>query len=65
MTLIKRKITGNRLRRSGKWFFVYAIMILLVAFTALPLVYLVSTAFKPLHELYVFPPKFLVQQPTL
>ncbi|MBR2338319.1 MAG: carbohydrate ABC transporter permease [Clostridia bacterium] len=40
-------------------------MILLVAFTALPLVYLVSTAFKPLHELYVFPPKFLVQQPTL
>lgn len=32
---------------------------------ALPLVYLVSTAFKPTEELFVFPPRFLVQHPTL
>lgn len=40
-------------------------MLLLVCFTALPLIYLVCTAFKPLSELYVFPPQFFVRSPTL
>ncbi|MFS8542101.1 MAG: carbohydrate ABC transporter permease, partial [Tissierellales bacterium] len=40
-------------------------MIILVAFTALPIVYVVSTAFKPLDELFLFPPRFLVRWPTL
>lgn len=40
-------------------------MILLMAFTALPLIYVVSTAFKPLNEILQFPPKFLFRQPTL
>ncbi|NLK75142.1 MAG: carbohydrate ABC transporter permease [Clostridiales bacterium] len=39
-------------------------MLGLVAFTALPLVYLVSTAFKPLDELFLFPPRFFVKHPT-
>lgn len=43
----------------------YVFMIAFVVFTALPLVYVVSTAFKPLHELYYFPPRFLVESPTL
>lgn len=43
----------------------YVVVILLVAFSALPLIYLVSTAFKPLNELYQFPPKFFVKEPTL
>lgn len=38
---------------------------MLAVFTALPLVYLIATAFKPLSELYVFPPRFFVQNPTL
>ncbi len=42
----------------------YTIMIGLVCFTALPLVYLVNTAFKPLDELYLYPPTFIVQKPT-
>ena len=42
----------------------YTIMLALVAFTALPLIYLVSTAFKPLDELFLFPPKFFVKNPT-
>ncbi len=42
----------------------YAIMILLVLFTVLPLVYVVVTAFKPLDELFVFPPRFYVKNPT-
>lgn len=34
------------------------------AFMALPFVYSISTAFKPLDELWLFPPRFLVQNPT-
>jgi len=52
-----RKITPG-------WVAVYLVMIFLVAFTALPLVYMVSTAFKPLDELFLFPPRFLVRKPT-
>jgi ABC-type glycerol-3-phosphate transport system permease component len=40
-------------------------MIGLVVFTALPLIYLVSTALKPMDELFIFPPRFLVRKPTL
>ena len=43
----------------------YIFMIALVSFTAMPLVYLVCTAFKPLDELFVFPPRFFVRHPTL
>ena len=32
---------------------------------ALPIVYIVNHAFKPLSELYAFPPKFIVSEPTL
>jgi ABC-type glycerol-3-phosphate transport system permease component len=55
----------------GQWIYVtfpqvllYTFMLILVAFTSLPLVYLVSTAFKPLHELFLFPPRFFVRNPT-
>jgi len=34
-------------------------------FMLLPVVYVVSQAFKPLSELFLFPPRFLVQNPTL
>ncbi len=32
---------------------------------ALPIVYLIVTAFKPAEELFLYPPKFYVSQPTL
>lgn len=51
-------------RKTGGWIFVYAIMIALVAFTALPLIYVISTAFKPMDELFVYPPRFFVRRPT-
>jgi len=44
---------------------VYIFMIVLVAFTALPIVYVVCTAFKPLDELFLYPPRFFVRRPTL
>jgi len=34
-------------------------------FLALPIVYLFNHAFKPLNELYLYPPTFFVRQPTL
>jgi len=61
----KRPMTAARAKTTGSWVFVYTIMILLVCFTALPLIYLVSTAFKPMSELFVFPPQFFVRNPTL
>lgn len=42
----------------------YVIMIALACFFMLPLVYMVVTAFKPLDELFLFPPTFWVKNPT-
>lgn len=61
----RRPLSAARLRSKGAWAAVYILMILVVCFTMLPLVYLVSTAFKPLSELFVFPPQFFVRNPTL
>ncbi|MDI9422306.1 MAG: carbohydrate ABC transporter permease [Bacillota bacterium] len=41
------------------------ILVLLGAFMALPMVYVISSAFKPLNELFLFPPRFFVRNPTL
>ena len=45
------------------------IVILVLTVTAvifmLPVVYIISTAFKPLSELFLYPPRFFVQNPTL
>lgn len=43
----------------------YLILTLLVVFTALPLVYVATTAFKPLDELFIFPPKFFTSHPVM
>jgi len=42
----------------------YTFILLLVSFTSLPILYTISTAFKPIDELFRFPPRFLVQNPT-
>ena len=43
----------------------YLIMIALALFFLLPLIYMVCTAFKPLDELFLFPPTFFVRHPTM
>lgn len=43
----------------------FSFLILAGAFSMLPLIYCVCTAFKPLDELLVFPPRFFVHRPTL
>jgi ABC-type glycerol-3-phosphate transport system permease component len=59
------EIINGKFHINFRWLLVYTIMLALVAFTALPLVYLVSTAFKPFEELFLFPPRFFVRRPTL
>lgn len=44
---------------------IFVILTLLGAFMALPLVYAVVQSIKPIEELYIFPPKFYAQRPTL
>ena len=68
MKLFKtRKRASSRMVGSGvgvKRSVVTVFMIFLVAFTALPLIYIVNAAFKPLDELFLFPPTFFVKHPT-
>jgi len=37
----------------------------LAVFMVIPLLYVVNNAFKPIDELFLFPPRFFVQNPTL
>lgn len=55
---------GSRYRHNLNWSLVYFVMLLLVAFTSLPIIYMISTAFKPLDELFLYPPRFFVRRPT-
>ncbi len=68
MKLFKtRKRASSRMVGSGvgvKRSVVTVFMIFLVAFTALPLIYIVNAAFKPLDELFLFPPTVFVKHPT-
>lgn len=41
------------------------VLVVVGAFMALPLIYAVSNALKPLEELFIFPPRFFVRNPTL
>jgi ABC-type glycerol-3-phosphate transport system permease component len=43
----------------------YFVLVPLAIFAILPIVFSISTAFKPLEELLLFPPPFLVRRPTL
>ncbi len=44
---------------------IYTGLTVLALLMLMPLVYLASTAFKPIHELFLFPPRFFVMNPTL
>src|SRR5690349_10065785 len=43
----------------------YAVLIPLSVLMLLPILYIFSSAFKPPDELFAFPPRFLVTNPTL
>lgn len=43
----------------------YAYLIPLAIFMMLPIVFIVMSAFKPMEELFAYPPRFFVKKPTL
>lgn len=44
---------------------VWMVLLLTGAFLSLPLIYAISSSLKPFSEIFIFPPRFLVQNPTL
>jgi ABC-type glycerol-3-phosphate transport system permease component len=44
--------------------FIFAVLVLAGAFFAIPLIYVINNAFKPLDEFFVFPPYIFVRNPT-
>jgi multiple sugar transport system permease protein len=42
----------------------YAILVPMAIFMILPVIYIISQAFKPIDELFMFPPRFFVRKPT-
>lgn len=57
------KMNPTRFHKSQLKF--YAILIPLAIFMLLPILFIFSHAFKPLDELFAYPPRFFVQKPTL
>lgn len=56
------KINPDRFDKSQLKF--YLVLIPMAIFMGLPIVYIISHAFKPMDELFAYPPKFLVKKPT-
>ncbi|PNT90545.1 carbohydrate ABC transporter permease [Clostridium thermosuccinogenes] len=44
---------------------IYAYLLPLAIFMLLPILYILNHAFKPVNELFAFPPRFFVEHPTL
>lgn len=54
---VNRSVAGN--------IAVFIFVFLLACFMILPIVYAVGSAFKPLDEIYIFPPRLIAHRPTL
>ena len=64
-TTIHRKAGFHRLIKRQASPQEYLVMTILALLTMLPIVYMVSTSFKPLEEMFLYPPRFLVRHPTM
>lgn len=63
MSLYTNKINPTKFEKNQLKFYMYLIPIAL--FMVLPIVYIFCHAFKPMDELFAFPPQFLVHKPTM
>ena len=59
----KHKVVLNR--SAGGDFGITFMLVVLGAFMFLPMIYAVCQSLKPLDELFMFPPRFIVRKPTL
>jgi len=57
------KINPNKFDRSQLKF--YMVLIPMALLMILPVIYIFTTAFKPMDELFAYPPRFLVYRPTM
>lgn len=65
-TRFGKMLTKGRSNRSVRGSVMLLLFLTLFALSTLfPVVFLVSNAFKPINELFIFPPKLFVMQPTL
>lgn len=58
--LFKKKLN----RSPGGNLLIFLVMLLMGGFLMIPLIYAVSSAFKPLDEIFIFPPRIFVRKPT-
>jgi ABC-type glycerol-3-phosphate transport system permease component len=66
MKKYKKLVGGKRLNRSyGGDAFIYALLTVFGVFFAFPLVFSINHAFKPLNEIFLFPPNIFVRNPTM
>lgn len=63
MSLKIDKVNPNRFDKSQLKY--YALLIPLATFMSLPIIFIINHAFKPMDELFAFPPQFFVYHPTL
>lgn len=61
MRLIKRDVN----RSAGGNIAMFILLTLFGLFFMFPIVYAVNTAFKPMTEIFIFPPRLFVRQPTV
>ncbi|GHV38535.1 ABC transporter permease [Clostridia bacterium] len=60
------KTRGRRLNRSVQVdVVIIAVLCIFAAAMALPLVFAISGSFKPMNEVFIFPPKFFPMKPTM
>lgn len=63
---LKISIRKKRVTRSaGGDIFIFTLLAVIAVLMALPMVFMISSAFKPMHELWLYPPQFFVRNPTL
>ena len=60
--LLKRRKPN---RSKGGDFFIYFMLLIIALAMIFPIVFAISSALKPLDELFLFPPKLFAQNPTL
>ncbi len=63
---LKFILPQKRISRSvGGDVFIFIFLVFMAFLLVIPLIYIVSNSLKPYNELFLFPPKILVQNPTL
>ena len=62
---MKSKVGAKAYRSIGGNIGTFIFLLIIALFMLLPLLFVVSSAFKPLSELFIFPPKLFPMNPTL